>query len=191
MRDQRRLADEHPRPRVVYRAQDGCPDQRLVPLDPGHRAGWKHRRQQRQFAGGELQRQQRDSAGADRTSAGAGAGVPDRQPSGAGAHVPRCVSIHSTSALGKNLRFGRTRTNVAIDLYNLFNSNTGTVYNQTYDPVTDRLDVAGADHGAERAVCAIQCDLRLLIKHHPTAASVPRRSRCNRPRASPSSVRSP
>ena len=39
--------------------------------------------------------------------------------------------------VGKNLRFGRTQTNVAIDLYNLFNSNTGTVYNQTYDPVTN------------------------------------------------------
>ena len=34
---------------------------------------------------------------------------------------------------GKNLRFGRTRTNVAIDLYNVFNANTGTAYNQTYD----------------------------------------------------------
>ncbi len=39
--------------------------------------------------------------------------------------------------VGKNLRFARTRTNVAIDIYNLFNSNTGTVYNQTYDPVTN------------------------------------------------------
>jgi hypothetical protein len=38
---------------------------------------------------------------------------------------------------GKIMRFGRTRTNVAIDLYNLFNSNTGTAYNQTYDPVTN------------------------------------------------------
>ena len=38
---------------------------------------------------------------------------------------------------GKILRFGRTRTNIAIDLYNLFNSNTGTAYNQTYDPVTN------------------------------------------------------
>jgi len=38
---------------------------------------------------------------------------------------------------GKNLRFGRTRTNLAIDLYNLFNKNTGTAYNQTYDPVTN------------------------------------------------------
>jgi hypothetical protein len=39
--------------------------------------------------------------------------------------------------VGKNLRFGRTRTNVALDLYNFFNANTGTVYNQTYDPVTN------------------------------------------------------
>ena len=39
--------------------------------------------------------------------------------------------------VGKILRFGRTRTNVAIDLYNVFNSNTGTAYNQTYDPVTN------------------------------------------------------
>jgi hypothetical protein len=38
---------------------------------------------------------------------------------------------------GKILRFGRKRTNVAIDLYNVFNSNTGTAYNQTYDPVTN------------------------------------------------------
>jgi hypothetical protein len=35
---------------------------------------------------------------------------------------------------GKYLRFGRTRTNVAIDLYNVLNSNTGTAYTQTYDP---------------------------------------------------------
>ena len=38
---------------------------------------------------------------------------------------------------GKNLRFGGTRTNVAIDLYNVFNANTGTAYNQTYDPITN------------------------------------------------------
>ncbi|MEP7308004.1 MAG: carboxypeptidase regulatory-like domain-containing protein [Acidobacteriota bacterium] len=38
---------------------------------------------------------------------------------------------------GKILKFGRTRTNIAIDFYNVFNSNTGTAYNQTYDPVTN------------------------------------------------------
>ena len=37
----------------------------------------------------------------------------------------------------KNLRLGATRTNVAIDVYNVFNSNAGTAYNQTYDPVTN------------------------------------------------------
>jgi hypothetical protein len=39
--------------------------------------------------------------------------------------------------LGKNLRLGETRTNVAIDVYNVFNGNTATAYNQTYDPVTN------------------------------------------------------
>ena len=34
---------------------------------------------------------------------------------------------------GKILRFGRTRTNVSLDLYNLFNSNTGTTFNQAFD----------------------------------------------------------
>jgi hypothetical protein len=34
---------------------------------------------------------------------------------------------------GKILKFGRTRTNIALDLYNLFNKNTGTAYNQAFD----------------------------------------------------------
>jgi hypothetical protein len=38
---------------------------------------------------------------------------------------------------GKIVRFGRTRTNVAVDLYNLFNANTGTAYQQAYDPLTN------------------------------------------------------
>jgi len=32
------------------------------------------------------------------------------------------------------LRIGRTRTNVGIDLYNVFNSNTPTAYEAIYDP---------------------------------------------------------
>jgi hypothetical protein len=32
----------------------------------------------------------------------------------------------------KIVRFGRTRTNVGIDLYNLFNANTGTTFNQNF-----------------------------------------------------------
>jgi hypothetical protein len=34
--------------------------------------------------------------------------------------------------VGKNLRFGRTRTLVALDLYNLFNANPGLTYNQAF-----------------------------------------------------------
>jgi hypothetical protein len=34
--------------------------------------------------------------------------------------------------MSKILRFGRTRSNVGIDLYNLFNANTGTTFNSTY-----------------------------------------------------------
>jgi hypothetical protein len=34
----------------------------------------------------------------------------------------------------KILRFGKTRTNVGIDLYNIFNSNTPTTYEAVYDP---------------------------------------------------------
>jgi hypothetical protein len=34
--------------------------------------------------------------------------------------------------LGKNLRYGRTRTLVALDIFNLFNSNTPDVYQQSY-----------------------------------------------------------
>jgi hypothetical protein len=36
--------------------------------------------------------------------------------------------------LGKNLRFGRTKTLVALDIFNVFNSNTPDVYQQTYGP---------------------------------------------------------
>jgi hypothetical protein len=32
----------------------------------------------------------------------------------------------------KILRFGGTRTNVGIDLYNMFNSNVGTAFNQAF-----------------------------------------------------------
>ena len=45
---------------------------------------------------------------------------------------------------GKILKFGRTRTNVALDLYNLFNSNTGTAYNQGFDFATSGRPVLGS-----------------------------------------------
>ena len=37
----------------------------------------------------------------------------------------------------KVLRFGKTRANVGLDLYNLFNSNTPTTYETVYDPATN------------------------------------------------------
>jgi hypothetical protein len=37
----------------------------------------------------------------------------------------------------KILRFGKTRTNVGLDLYNLFNANTATMYETVYDPATN------------------------------------------------------
>ncbi len=37
----------------------------------------------------------------------------------------------------KVLRFGKTKTNVGLDLYNLFNSNTPTTYETVYDPATN------------------------------------------------------
>jgi hypothetical protein len=37
----------------------------------------------------------------------------------------------------KVLRFGRTKANVGLDVYNLFNSNTPTTYETVYDPATN------------------------------------------------------
>ena len=37
----------------------------------------------------------------------------------------------------KVLRFGRTKTNIGLDVYNLFNSNTATTYETVYDPATN------------------------------------------------------
>jgi hypothetical protein len=37
----------------------------------------------------------------------------------------------------KVLRFGRTRLNVGMDLYNLFNANTPTTYEAVFDPATN------------------------------------------------------
>ena len=38
--------------------------------------------------------------------------------------------------VGKNLRFGGTRTNVGVDIFNILNSNPVLTYNQTYSPTT-------------------------------------------------------
>ena len=38
----------------------------------------------------------------------------------------------------KILRFGGTRTNVGLDLYNVFNANTGTAFNQGFGAMVRR-----------------------------------------------------
>ena len=59
--------------------------------------------------------------------------------------------------VAKILRFGRTRTLVGFDLYNLFNANPGLTYNQTFGTA-----LAAADVDPDAAVRALQRDGRLL-----------------------------
>ena len=40
--------------------------------------------------------------------------------------------------IAKNLRFGSTRTNVGVDIFNILNSNPVLTYDQNYSPTTDR-----------------------------------------------------
>jgi len=40
--------------------------------------------------------------------------------------------VENSLRVGKILRFGRTRTLAAIDIYNLFNANPGLTYQQTF-----------------------------------------------------------
>ena len=79
-----------------------------------------------------------------------GAGAGGHRPAAAGRRPrrastsccrARCMgrgSTRSTSALRKVLRFGGTRTNVGLDLYNLFNANTGTAFNQGFGRMVRR-----------------------------------------------------
>ena len=59
----------------------------------------------------------------------------------------------------KILKFGRMRTNVGIDVYNIINSAAVLTYNQTFTPARR---VAGADLGAVAAVRQDQRADRLL-----------------------------
>ena len=61
--------------------------------------------------------------------------------------------------LAKILRFGRTRTNVGFDLYNILNSSPILSYNQAFSPTirpAGRGRVAGADGRAAAAVLEVQ-----------------------------------
>ena len=62
----------------------------------------------------------------------------------------------------KVLKFGKTRTNVGLDVYNLFNSNTPTTYEIGVRPGDERRALAAADGRAAAAVHAVQRAVRLL-----------------------------
>ena len=62
----------------------------------------------------------------------------------------------------KVLRFGKTKANVGLDLYNLFNSNTPTTYETVYDPATNGAKWMTADGRAAAAVHAVQRAVRFL-----------------------------
>ena len=129
----RTLADERPRPRLLHAAQGGRAHQRVGPLHGERAAGddVRGRRDERSVALGQLQRAERGRAGGDRTSS------PRRRGrAGGGSPLPGQIYGDRINAVdmrfAKILRFGRTRTNIGIDLYNLFNANTGTAFNQTF-----------------------------------------------------------
>ena len=61
----------------------------------------------------------------------------------------------------KIIRIGRTRTNVGVDLYNLFNANTGTSFNQNFG--TDGSTWLRPNANPEPALRALQRDRGLLI----------------------------
>ena len=66
--------------------------------------------------------------------------------------------------LAKILKFGRTRTNVGIDFYNILNSAAVLSYNQNFNTtvLSGPGGVAAADVGAPAAVRQAQRDDRLL-----------------------------
>ena len=64
----------------------------------------------------------------------------------------------------KILRFGPRRADIGVDLYNLFNTNDTTAYDQNYDyGVANGARVAAADHHRAAAVRAVQRDVQFLV----------------------------
>ena len=64
--------------------------------------------------------------------------------------------------VGKILRFGRTRTLVGVDIYNLFNANPGLTYQQAF--VGAGADLVQPDDAADAAVRALQHHDGFLIR---------------------------
>jgi hypothetical protein len=72
-----------------------------------------------------------------------------------GNHMPACARGNTFDRrFAKILRLGKTRTNVGVDPYNVFNSNTATTCEAIYDPANRRL--VPADGGRAATVRALQ-----------------------------------
>ena len=72
--------------------------------------------------------------------------------------------------IAKVLRFGRTRTNVGFDIYNVLNANPVLTYNAAFIP---NGELAGPDVGAAVAVREVQRVDRLLSRSAGLKACVP------------------
>jgi hypothetical protein len=68
--------------------------------------------------------------------------------------------------LSKILRISRTKSTVGIDLYNMFNANTGTAFNQVFGSVPATGTIAGVDNSAYlRRTSHPQRTIRALQRH--------------------------
>ena len=140
-----------------------CPERGTHNRDPSPAAvtGW-----------GQRDRLERDAGAADWAPARAGADVPDRRPPAAGAAISRSVQLTRRPYRQKDVRVAQSRMNVAINFYNVFNSNAGTAFNQAYRSHHQWRNVAITNRGVEPAVCTFQCDIRVL-----TSIAADRRAR--------------
>ena len=77
--------------------------------------------------------------------------------------------------LAKNIRIGRVRTNVGVDIYNVFNSAAVLTYNQAFVPADGHVgrQLASADVGAAGAVLQGERADRLLTRFQVPGSRVP------------------
>ncbi len=64
----------------------------------------------------------------------------------------------------KILRFGSTRADIGVDLYNLFNTNDTTTFDANFALRDQRRDLAAADGHRAAALRAIQRDVQFLAR---------------------------
>ena len=132
----RAMADAVARPGQLHRTEGGCAGQHHLPLAAERPAGSHHGGDQRRFAN----RQLPDDAGAvpdsDRRALRPGLAQQSVDLLAPGALYGERINVVDMR-FAKVLRFGRTRLNVGMDLYNLLNANAPTTYETVYDPATN------------------------------------------------------